>query len=48
MALNASNDAEYWRKRAKEARATAVQMMDARTKAVMLGSFDTFFSLHDS
>jgi hypothetical protein len=30
-------DADYWRKRAEEARAVAVQMMDAHTRAVMLG-----------
>jgi hypothetical protein len=30
-------DPEYWRQRAEEARAVAVQMMDAHTKAVMLG-----------
>jgi hypothetical protein len=30
-------DPEYWRQRAEEARAIAVQMMDAHTKAVMLG-----------
>jgi hypothetical protein len=31
------NDPKYWRKRAEEARAVAVQMMDPHTKAVMLG-----------
>ena len=31
------NDPEYWRKRAEEARAIAVQMTDSHTKAVMLG-----------
>jgi len=30
------NAAEYWRSRAEEAQAVAVQMMDAHTKAVML------------
>jgi hypothetical protein len=30
------DDPEYWRSRAEEARAVAVQMMDAHTKAVML------------
>jgi hypothetical protein len=29
-------DPEYWRKRAEEAHAVAVQMMDAHTKAIML------------
>ena len=36
MALNRSNDPEYWRKRAQEVRAVAVQMSDPHTKAVML------------
>ena len=36
MYLNATNDPEYWRKRADEARAVAVQMMDGNTKAIML------------
>lgn len=36
MTLNI-NDPEYWRKRAEEARAIAVQMTDHHTKAVMLG-----------
>jgi hypothetical protein len=30
------HNAEYWRSRAEEARAVAVQMMDHHTKAVML------------
>jgi hypothetical protein len=30
------NDPEYWRSRAAEARAVAVQMTDAHTKAIML------------
>jgi len=30
------NNAEYWRSRAEEARAVAVHMTDAHTKAVML------------
>jgi hypothetical protein len=30
-------DPEYWRQRAEEARAIAAQMMDAHTRAVMLG-----------
>lgn len=37
MALSATNDAEHWRKRAEEARAVAVQMVDPNAKAVMLG-----------
>jgi hypothetical protein len=37
MALNASNNAKYWRKRSEEARAVAVQMKDPHTRAVMLG-----------
>ena len=35
MTLNIS-DPEYWRSRAEEARAVAVQMTDLHTKAVML------------
>jgi hypothetical protein len=34
--MSLRNDPEYWRKRAEEARAVAVQMMDAHTKAIML------------
>jgi hypothetical protein len=30
------NDGKYWRERAEEARAVAVQMMDPHTKAIML------------
>jgi hypothetical protein len=30
------NDPEYWRSRAEEARAVAVQMTDPYTKAIML------------
>ena len=30
------NNAEYWRRRAEEARAVAVQMTEAHTKATML------------
>jgi hypothetical protein len=37
MTLPIQDDADYWRKRAEEARAVAVQMMDAHTRAVMLG-----------
>jgi hypothetical protein len=37
MTLPIRDDADYWRKRAEEARAVAVQMMDAHTRAVMLG-----------
>ena len=35
--MSPRTDPEYWRSRAKEARAVAVQMKDAHTKAVMLG-----------
>ena len=35
MALK-SDDPDYWRNRAEEARAIAVQMMDAHNKATML------------
>jgi hypothetical protein len=37
MTLNTTDDPEYWRKRAEEARAIAVQMSDAHNKAIMLG-----------
>jgi hypothetical protein len=37
MMLPIQDDADYWRKRAEEARAVAVQMMDPHTRAVMLG-----------
>ena len=30
------DDPDYWRKRAEEARAVAVQMLDPHTKAIML------------
>jgi hypothetical protein len=33
---NTSDDPEYWRSRAAEARAVAVKMLDAHTKAIML------------
>src|SRR5215469_5735492 len=37
MALNPTkDDPDYWRNRAEEARAIAVQMVDAHTKATML------------
>jgi len=36
-ALDKKDDPKYWRNRAEEARAIAVQMKDARTKAVMVG-----------
>jgi hypothetical protein len=35
--MNITDDAVYWRSRAAEARAVAVQMKDAHTRAVMLG-----------
>jgi hypothetical protein len=37
MTLPKKDDPEYWHKRAKEARAVAVQMKDVHTRAVMLG-----------
>jgi hypothetical protein len=37
IALDKKDDPKYWRDRAKEARAIAVQMKSAHTKAVMLG-----------
>ena len=36
MTLNTSDGPEYWRSRAEEARAIAVQMTDTHTKATML------------
>jgi DNA-binding ferritin-like protein len=36
MVSNISDDPEYWRKRAEEARTLADQMSEARTKAIML------------
>jgi hypothetical protein len=37
MASNITDDPEYWQKRAEEARTLAEQMMDNRTKSLMLG-----------
>ena len=37
MALNITDDPEYWQKRAEEARTLAEQMMDTHTKSLMLG-----------
>jgi hypothetical protein len=37
MTLSKSDGPEYWRKRADEVRAVAIQMKDAHTKSVMLG-----------
>ena len=37
MTLTSTDDPGYWRKRAEEARAIAVQMSDAHNKAIMLG-----------
>jgi hypothetical protein len=37
MTLHITNNPEYWRERAEEARAIAVQMLDARSKSIMLG-----------
>jgi hypothetical protein len=37
VAPSGTYDPEYWRQRAEEARAIAVQMTDPHTKAVMLG-----------
>lgn len=36
MTLNVTRDPQYWRNRAEEARAIAVQMIDPHTRAVML------------
>jgi hypothetical protein len=37
MVSNFSDDPEYWRKRAEEARTLAEQMVEAHTKSLMLG-----------
>jgi DNA-binding ferritin-like protein len=37
MALNISDDPNYWLKRAEEARTLADQMTDTETKSIMLG-----------
>jgi hypothetical protein len=37
MVSNITDDPEYWRKRAEEARTLAEQMAEARTKSLMLG-----------
>jgi hypothetical protein len=47
MAVNAKNDPAYWRNRADEARAVAVQMKDAHTKAVMLSIAQDYEKLAD-
>ena len=36
MTLEMFNDPDHWRNRAEEARAVAVHMTDAHTKAIML------------
>jgi DNA-binding ferritin-like protein len=36
------DDAEYWRKRAEEARALAEQMKDTHTKSLMLGIAESY------
>jgi len=40
MALNRSDNADYWRNRAEEARAVAVQMLDPHTKAVIAQDYE--------
>jgi len=37
MTTNISDDPEYWRKQAEEARSLAEQIADAYTKSIMLG-----------
>jgi DNA-binding ferritin-like protein len=37
MVSNITDDPEYWRKRAEEARTLAEQMAEAHTKSLMLG-----------
>jgi hypothetical protein len=36
------DDAEYWRKRAEEARTTAERMTDTHTKSLMLSVAETY------
>ena len=37
MVSNITDDPDYWRRRAEEARALAEQMVEAHTKSLMLG-----------
>ena len=37
MVSNITDDPDYWRKRAEEARVLAEQMVEAHTKSLMLG-----------
>jgi len=37
MVSNITDDPEYWRKRAEEARTQAEQMVEAHTRSLMLG-----------
>jgi hypothetical protein len=37
MVPNITDDPEYWRKRAEEARSISEQMVEAHTKSLMLG-----------
>jgi hypothetical protein len=42
MATNISDDPEYWRKRAEEARTLSEQMRDTHMKAVMIGIAESY------
>jgi hypothetical protein len=48
VALGASHNPDYWRNRAEEARAIAVQMTDPHTKAVMLTIAQDYEKLAES
>jgi hypothetical protein len=48
MTVNVLDDPEYWQTLAEEARAVAVQMLDARTKAIMLGIAQVYEKLAQS
>jgi hypothetical protein len=43
-----SNDPEYWRSMAEEARTVAVQMLHPHTKAIMLGIAQTYEKIAQS
>ena len=42
MSASLIDDAEYWRKRAEEARTLAEQMKDRQTKSLMLGIAESY------
>jgi hypothetical protein len=42
MSATLADDAEYWRKRAEEARTLAEQMKNTHTKSLMLGIAESY------